>query len=326
MRIFLLLLSMLLPVSAYAACEGRDLMQDLSPASKAEFDATLATLPFPEGNHWIATKDQTTLHIIGTLHLNFPQMDAIVDRLAPTLKHADAFYFEVTKDELDAWEKRLAADPSPVLITSGPTLVDLLPEEDWADLSAILAERGIPSWMAAKMRPWFLGMMLALPTCILQTPQPEFGLDTRLTALAKEHGIAQHSLESIDDLMRLFNRYPLEDQAKSLARMTATFQQGEDQITTMANSYFNERHAEVLLFGRLFGRELAGLPEDEFEEEWVKIEQSLLVERNNSWMQRILAIEDQTAVIAVGAAHLGDTYGLLNQLQTAGYTLTRAPF
>ena len=54
---------------------------------------------------------------------------------------------------MDAFEKKLLKDFSPALITTGPTFVDLMSEEDWAALSATLAKRGIHSWMAAKMRP-----------------------------------------------------------------------------------------------------------------------------------------------------------------------------
>ena len=55
-------------------------------------------------------------------------------------------------------------------------------------------------------------------------------------------------------------------------------------------------------------------------------EQQLLIERNANWMTHILEIKDQTAVIAVGVGHFSDEHGLLNQLEQAGYSLTRAEF
>ena len=105
---------------AHAACEGRDLRRDLSPEDQAALDKTLDDIAFPEGNHWIATKNETVLHLIGTLHTNDVRMGPVVDRLAPVLSRADAFYFEVTKTAMDAFERDLAKDFSPVLITSGP--------------------------------------------------------------------------------------------------------------------------------------------------------------------------------------------------------------
>ena len=46
---------------------------------------------------------------------------------------------------------------------TGPTLTDQLPPEVWTDLSTALANRGIPAFMAAKFRPWYISVMLGMP-------------------------------------------------------------------------------------------------------------------------------------------------------------------
>lgn len=326
MRLIALLICLLLPVSVQAACEGRDLRADLTAEERAELHQAVAGIPFPEGNHWIATKGETVLHLIGTLHTNDPRMDAVVEGLMPTLKQADAFFFEVTQDEMDAFEKDLAVDMSPVMITSGPSLIDLMSDDDWAALSSGLADRGIPGWMAAKMRPWFLSMMLGIPPCMMHDPDANHGMDARLNDLAIELGTPQYSLEQIADLMAMFDSHPIEEQVQSLVRMAGALGGSEDQLATMVNAYLEEKHVEIIQLARLQGLEESGLSPDVFDEEWNGFEQQLLVERNNNWMQHILDIKDQTVVIAVGAGHLGDTHGLLNQLQQAGYSLSRAPF
>ncbi|UWR02061.1 TraB/GumN family protein [Ruegeria conchae] len=326
MRLLSICLCLLFPITAQAACEGRDLRLDLSTEAQAELDETLRAIPFPEGNHWIATKDDTVLHLIGTLHTNDARMGPVVDRLAPILSQVDAFYFEVTKTEMEAFEKDLAEDLSPVLITSGPTLIDLMSEEDWAALSQTLADRGIPSWMAAKMRPWFLSMMLGIPPCLMNTPDFDRGMDTRLTELADEHQIPQYSLERIEDLIVMFDSHSLEDQVASLTRMSGALEAGDDQMITMANAYIEEQHAAIMELAKIQGLEASGLTPEEFDAEWQSFEDQLLIQRNANWMEIILSLKDQTAVIAVGAGHLSNDYGLLNHLQHAGYTLERAEF
>ncbi|WP_120632015.1 TraB/GumN family protein [Ruegeria sp. EL01] len=326
MRLLTLLTFLLLPITVHAACEGRDLRPGMTPETRSELQKALADVPFPEGNHWIATKGDTVLHLIGTMHTFDARMEPVVERLTPVLSQADAFYFEVTQDEMSAFEQGLAKDLSPVMITSGPTLIDLMAEEDWAVLSGALAERGIPSWMAAKMRPWFLSMMLGIPPCLMQDPDAKYGMDARLTDFAVAHDIPQHSLEQVEDLMAIFNSHPLEEQIQSLVRFSGAMQGSADEVTTMANAYIEESHAEIIQLARLQGLELSGLSPEEFNAEWDRFEQQLLIQRNANWMRHILEIEDQTVVIAVGAGHLSDTYGLLNQLQQAGYSLTRAPF
>ncbi|WP_170607277.1 TraB/GumN family protein [Ruegeria arenilitoris] len=326
MRVLILLTCLLLPISAYGACEGRDLRLEMSSEERAELDKALSSIVFPEGNHWIARKDNTVLHLIGTLHTNDERMGDVVERLTPTLSKADAFYFEITQEEMDAFERDLAQDFSPVMITSGPTLIDLMAEEEWAALSANLAERGIPRWMAAKMRPWFLSMMLGIPPCLMETPDFDRGMDARLTEIAKEHAIPRHSLESVEELIAMFDSHSLEEQVQSLVRLAGALQSGDDQLMTMANAYLEEKHAEIIQLAKIQGQRASGLTPQEFEAEWEGFEDQLLVQRNNNWLQKILPLKDQTVVIAVGAGHLADTHGLLRQLELAGYKLERAPF
>ncbi|WP_170331414.1 TraB/GumN family protein [Ruegeria arenilitoris] len=326
MRLFSFFLCLLLPLSAHAACEGRDLRLDMTAEQHQQLDEAVSQILFPEGNHWIARKGDTVLHLIGTLHTNDERMGEVIERLSPALSEADAFYFEITQDQMEAFQKDLEKDFSPVLITSGPTLIDLMGEEDWAVFSAALAERGIPDWMAAKMRPWFLSMMLGLPPCLMTTPDADRGMDKRLSELAEAKGIPQYSLERVEDVMNMFDSHPIEEQVQSLVRLAGALQAGDDHLITMANAYLEEKHAEILQLAKLQGLEASGLTPEEFDAEWKGFEDQLLVQRNANWMEQILDIKDQTIVIAVGAGHLSDEYGLLNQLQQAGYTLTRAPF
>lgn len=326
MRLLSLCLSFLLPVTAFAACEGRDLRLDLSPEVQAELADTVSRTPYPEGNHWIARRGDTVLHLIGTLHTSDPRMGAVIDRLEPTLSTADAFYFEVTKAKMDVFERDLAQDFSPVLITSGPTLVDLMPADDWAALSVILAERGIPSWMAAKMRPWFLSMMLGVPPCLMGATDFDRGMDTRLGEMADKHGIPQFSLEEVTDVIAMFDSHSLEDQVKSLTRLSGALQAGDDQMVTMANAYLEEQHAAIMALARIQGLEASGLTQEEFDAEWQSFEDQLLIQRNANWMEQLLELKNQTAVIAVGAGHLSGTHGLLAQLEQAGFSLERAAF
>ncbi len=326
MRLLILVLFLIVPFAAHAACDGRDLRLEMTAEDRRQLDEAVREVVFPEGNHWIARKDNTVLHLIGTLHTNDERMGAVIDRLSPQLVEADAFYFEVTGADMEAFEKNLANDFSAVMITSGPTLIDLMSDADWAALSASLAERGIPSWMAAKLQPWFLSMMLSIPPCLMETADFDRGMDTRLAEIADANGIDQFSLESIEDLIAMFGSHPIEDQVRSLVRLSGALHADDDQMNTMANAYLEEKHAELIQLAKIQGLDASGLTPEEFAEEWDAFEADLLIERNNNWMQKILTLEDQTAVIAVGAGHLGDDHGLLNQLQAAGYSLMRAPF
>jgi len=70
----------------------------------------------------------------------------------------------------------------------------------------------------------------------------------------------------------------------------------------------------------------SGLTPEAFDPLWDSFMLELVEGRNRNWMRHILEIRDQTAVIAVGAAHLPGDQGLLNLLSEAGYSLSRAEF
>jgi hypothetical protein len=67
--------------------------------------------------------------------------------------------------DTDALQALIAKDPSKIIIQTGPTLTDQLPPEVWTELSTALANRGIPAFMAAKFKPWYVIAVLSVPPC-----------------------------------------------------------------------------------------------------------------------------------------------------------------
>jgi uncharacterized protein YbaP (TraB family) len=317
-------LLLVLPAVVHAACSGADLRETLSAADRQWIAARVAETPYPAGNHWIATKDGRTLHLIGTLHLNDPRMAEKVDQLTPVIAGSDAVLFEVTQDDMRAFQSGAGADMSAFLITSGPTLLELMEPDDWEALAARARAAGVPSWMAAKMRPWFLATFLGLPPCIRnQKQEARNGMDKRLDDLAADHGIPRVSLEDTGETLALFNKGPMEEQVRQLSASIAMLGGNDDQMTTTLALYFGESHAEIMAFGELVYRQQTTLPEAEKERIWKDFTGTFLAQRNKNWMPAILTHPGQRLTVAVGAGHLAGEFGLLRLLEREGYVLKR---
>ena len=326
-RIFLSLLFLsCLPMAASAACSGTDLRDHLTEVERARLNADVARIPYATGNHWIARKGDTILHLIGTLHLNDPRMAAATERLIPVLEAADAVYLEINSEDMADFESRLARDPSPLMIASGPSLIERLEPQDWDILADALAQRGMPGWMGAKMQPWFLTMTLAIPPCLTLSPDADQGLDKRLREVADRLGLPQYSLETPDLILSIFDSYSMEEQVEALVSLLPTIQAGDDQLATMANAYFEENHAEIFAWAKIYTLSLTGMSEAEYDASWGEIEDRLLRQRNLQWMESLRQITDQIAVVAVGAGHLGGENGLLVMLEQEGFSLERTAF
>ncbi|NJK42274.1 MAG: TraB/GumN family protein [Aquincola sp.] len=97
--------------------------------------------------------------------------------LTPMIASARTVLVEAGPDEEKALMDLVARDPSKMLITTGPTLYEQLPLEIWDQLAEAMSKRGIPGFMAAKFRPWYVAAMLAVPPCAIAQMQDAKGLD-----------------------------------------------------------------------------------------------------------------------------------------------------
>lgn len=323
-----LLALLLLPLTAIAApdCSGTDLGSALSEAERREIRALSDATPYSRGNRWVARRGAQTIHLIGTLHFNDPRMEDIAARLAPLFGTADLLMMEVDRDSQLKFAS--AGGMSAFLLTEGPSLIDLMGDEVWAQTATVLRRARIAPWMAAKMQPWLVAQLLSVPGCLRQDKSLSEGLDRQLEAIARDTGTPVRSLETPQEVLTVLNAAPLNQQVEDLVAALPGYGGTLDYYTTMQEGYFAEdivflqevirRHAKAHSLDRISG--------EIWERQWQRLQVSLLENRNALWMPRILARPERTIVIAVGAAHLSGETGLLTGLERAGYSLTRAPF
>lgn len=326
MRFVLVLMSMLIPTTLWANCGGIDLRDTLTDSQKAEIETRLAGVPYPEGNHWKATRGDRTIHLIGTMHIDDPRMDALAQRLAPVIRSADLVMVEATEEDSKQLERDMATNPELAFLT-GKTLIDLMPAEDWAALAAAAEARGIPSFMAAKFQPWYLSLMLSMSPCELQAvSRGSEGLDARVMDIAADAGIPMQSLEDPKSVFALFNQDPIEEQIRLLTLGVLPDSASENASYTLKQQYFDEQTLHALELSRVVARPMVNLPEAEFNALFDEFIDLLLRTRNEAWMAPIEAAEGELIVVASGALHLAGEFGLPNLLEQRGYTLERLPF
>lgn len=321
LRIILPTLLVLWPVLASAqSCGTRDLISELDDDRRAELQALTDVHPYPEGNLYRADAPGSTVTIVGTLHLPDPRHIQMVDTVRAAVESADLLILEATSEAQLDIQAMTATQPEMFFLTEGPTLIDLLPKEDWARLTEELADYGIPGFMAAKFKPWFLGMTLAVPPCAISAVQQgEKGLDGLIEAVAIDAGIPIAQLDDIQALMAMLAGDPLDRQIEGLRMWLGMNVDGRAEITTMVERYFQGKAREAVEFSRLL-LEDRNVPVSMFDD----MMQSILEDRNAAWEPKIIdLVAGKDAVLAVGAAHLSGESGVLRALERAGYTITR---
>jgi uncharacterized protein YbaP (TraB family) len=316
------LLLALLPAALAAQCAGQDIRPQLSADARAEIAASAAAEPYGTGNFWRATRGDRSLTLIGTVHVDDPRLDPIAARFEAAVAGAEVVFLEMTEADQQALQRRLTEDPGLIVLPEG-SLIELLPEQTWQTLAEAAAARGLPAPMAARLQPWYLSLVLALPPCALETGQTPRGLDARIAEQAAAAAVPTRALEPYDTLFSLFAEEPLEVQIDMLAASVMDDERAEDMLATTLTLYFEEEHAALWHLSRIAARSQLSLPVAEVETIFADLEETLLTARNRAWLEVLEAAPEREIVAAFGAAHLFGEAGVLQLLENAGYSLTR---
>ncbi|MEL6681852.1 MAG: TraB/GumN family protein [Pseudomonadota bacterium] len=312
--------------SAMAECRGTSYLDQLSPAQRIELAANVADMPFSEGTLWSATRGKDAITVIGTMHIYDPRLNPLYDRISDKVATADLVMLEATPKEEAELQELIVTDPDLLFITEGPTLRTLLDDETWDLIARAATDRGIPGFMAAKMQPWYLSLVLSIPPCATQDMLAgDLGLDHMISEGADAAGVPMQALEPVTTLFELFQSSPFDEQIDMLMVNLTSPDIQQQMFVAMLDSYFAQEVGTLWEMSRIAMTELPDVDEDTAAQMFAQIEDLLLIKRNRNWMPVINAAveEHDNLVVAVGAAHLIGTEGILQFLQDDGWTLTR---
>jgi len=329
MRQFLFMLASLLAFASagFAQCQGENLIAKMSPEAQAALRAEAAKSPFAVGNYWQATRGDAVIHLIGTYHFDDPRHAATMARIAPVLASAQLLLVEAGPKEEESLKARIADDPALIVNTDGPTLPEIMAEADWKRLADATAARGIPGFMAAKFRPWYVSMLLAMPACNIAASATPNGLDAQLIAAAKAEGVPVQALEPYDTVFDIFEAMTQDQQLDMITSALALEDKSADLAITLADSYFAQESRLIWEFNRLQALSMPGYTPERVQQEFATMEQSMMIARNRAWIPVIETAAAQGPVlVAFGALHLSGPEGVLALLEAKGFTLERLVF
>ncbi|TIX36352.1 MAG: polysaccharide biosynthesis protein GumN, partial [Mesorhizobium sp.] len=154
------------------ACGGTDMLSALrkdNPTVYSKIEAEAAATPNGKGLLWKLEKPgEKPSFLFGTMHMTDPRVTTLPPAAQKAFDAADTVVIETT-EVLDQ-QKMMAAllkEPDLMMFTDSTTLSSLLSPDDAAAMNKALDARGIPPATVAKMKPWLLSAMVALPACEL---------------------------------------------------------------------------------------------------------------------------------------------------------------
>jgi uncharacterized protein YbaP (TraB family) len=319
---FAITLSVGFAASALAQCAGKNIIETLPAPDRAALIATAHAAPYATGNFWQATRGDETLYLAGTFHLDDPRFDAMMTRLLPYLAQTNSLLVEAGPKEEAALQDKLAKDPSAMMDMAGSDLQSMLNDDDWQRLTAALLQRGIPSSITEKLRPWFVSMMLSIPPCALQQAAKGGGLDKRLITAATKRNIPVLALEPYDTALGMFDGLSRDDQILMIRNALWAEQQSDDFLATTADAYFDGESRLIWEFSRYLANQVPGTMPETTDEGFAQTEQAMMIDRNTAWIPTLeAALKNGPAFAAFGALHLSGTSGVLALLEKQGFTV-----
>ena len=309
-----------------AQCAGQNLFQEMPPDKLAALTAAADAVPFPRGNYWRATKGDATVTLIGTYHFDDPRHDPTLATITPVIQSASTVLVEAGPEEEKALKDLIARDPGKMMIMDGPTLLEQLPPEVWTQLSQALSQRGIPGFMAAKLQPWYVAVLLSVPPCAMAQMQDPKGLDGLVIDTAEAAGVPVRGMEPFDTVFKIFGEMTQAEMVAMIQSTLAVEPQAEDYSATLADSYFAGESRIIWEYMRDVSYSMPGYTRAQVDAEFARMEQLLMVSRNQAWIAVITkAAADGPVFAAFGALHLSGENGVLNLLQNEGFTLEQLP-
>ena len=307
-------------------CGGKDLLAGLQkddPATYAKVEAEGHATQNGTGLLWKIDRDGApSSYLYGTMHVTDPRVTGLPEAAKTAYDEAGTVVIETT-EVLDQTKMMavFAEHPDLMMFTDGTTLASLLPQEDMRTVDAALAARGIPPESVAKMKPWVISSMVALPACELARKAAGAPvLDIKLAEDAKKAGKEIDGLETIADQLGAMASLPMELHVEGLVETLKLGDRMDDVIETMVALYLK---GETGMFWPFFRAALpSGAGADAgygaFEETMVKARNKVMAERAGPILRR------GNAFVAVGALHLPGAEGLIELLRQEGFTVTRA--
>lgn len=321
------ILLLLLPGAAHAECAGTDLMVQLSrddPAAHAEVLERGGAVPNGEGRFWrVERAGVPPSFLFGTFHTTGLGPDTLPPEVGEAMTGARLMLVELTPEEEAAMQARIASDPAFILTQGDNGVISALSEAEKTAAGARLAERGIALPIAARLKPWMLFTVLAVPACVIEEAQQgKQLLDKALVAEAAAAGVPVRGLETYEEALGALIDLPPDIMQALLLDMLRQPAGEEDVWRTTSNLYMSGEIATIWEFSRVEAEKSLG-PERSAEA-FAAFADNLLVMRNQAWMDILEpALSDGNVFAAFGAMHLVGETGIVELLRGQGYTVTR---
>lgn len=243
-------------------------------------------------------------YLYGTIHLMCPQDIVVSTELRAKFYTTKELFLELDMDDPSI----LANTMSKMNMLNDTTLSQLLPKETYDSVAAAFKKiTGIPIDMLQSMKPELLESVI-YPS-LLGCAGAE-AWEQKFMQMAKANNMNIQGLEKAEDQLKIFDEIPYKTQAEELASTILNIDSVKKSFNGLLELY-KQKNLDSL--NKMMNDENAISAYSDI----------LLKNRNEKWIPEIIEqAKLKPTFFAVGAAHLGNSNGVINLLREKGYTVT----
>ena len=243
-------------------------------------------------------------YLFGTIHVMCPDDLKLSPKVEEALGQTEQLALELDMDDPTFIQEMQQLSVNPDM----RNLSSLLSEEELNTLNSFFKE----NYQADMSQLGILKPLVLMSMMFnkgLECDQPG-SYESLLMNYASQKNWEILGLESLQDQFDIFDTVSEDEQLAWLVKYAKNQEKLKLDLANLVEAYQQENISEVLDF-------MTEYPE------YKKIEDALLYDRNEKWIERIEVIaNDKTNLFAVGTAHLPSQSGVIELLRKEGFTLT----
>ncbi|WP_295894710.1 TraB/GumN family protein [uncultured Bartonella sp.] len=302
-------------------CSGQDLTKNFTPEENKKFLSLAKNIKNGKARFWKVEKAGIKpSYLFGTAHVTDPDIINLTPPVKAALEHADRVVLELSEVADDSGKEiaaKYASKPDMMLNKKGDSFKERLSAEEFDKLEKTLKAHGLAYNLIANNKPWTVWMALSLPAC--ETRRQAYGyraLDVEIGQNAKKQGKPVIGLETFDEQIAAIEMLPASYFANTIEDLLNEPEFYANVFYTGIELYKENRIGEILVLDHMFKSSASRKDQEIFID-------VMMTKRNLRMSKRALPlVKQENSFIAVGAAHLVDDSGLVEQLRKHGYRVT----
>ncbi len=299
-------LALITPAALQAQAQPAPATAPVAGPAAATTSQSLAARPAM----WRVSDADTTIHILGTVHILRPGTTFLTGQVESAFNAADTLVLEIIQPEAAAMQQGMA---SRAMAQDGRTLRSRMNDAQRANYERALTSLGIPHQAFDPLKPWVPAMVLSMMPYQRLGYDPASGVEMVLTRAARERGKQIAELETFERQLGFFDSMDIPTQLNFLDETAKHAVEANDRLTPMVTAWAN---GDPERLGTMMNEGLSD----------PKVAEILLTNRNRewtTWLRDKIALRGGNYFVAVGAGHLSGRDNVIDMLRAQGLTVER---